>query len=88
MRQSPEGGNPQRLARRAHRIRKDPMPGRLDTVTDWAVEARTAHYNAAHLASMRKATDKHPVSKLIKRVEELLPHLKLPFQAGTLARFG
>jgi integrase/recombinase XerD len=37
---------------------------------------------------LRKATDKHPVSKLIKRMEELLPNLKLPFQAGTLARFG
>ena len=37
---------------------------------------------------LRKATDKHPVSKLIKRVEELLPNLKLPFQSGTLARFG
>ena len=37
---------------------------------------------------LRQATDKHPVSKLIKRVEELLPNLKLPFQSGTLARFG
>lgn len=37
---------------------------------------------------LRQATDKHPVSKLIKRVEELLPHLKLPIQSGTLARFG
>lgn len=37
---------------------------------------------------LRKATDKHPVSKLIKRVEELLPNIKLPFQSGTLARFG
>lgn len=37
---------------------------------------------------LRKATDKHPVSKLIKRMEELLPHIKLPFQSGTLARFG
>jgi site-specific recombinase XerD len=37
---------------------------------------------------LRKATDKHPVSQLIKRVEELLPNLKLPFQSGTLARFG
>jgi integrase/recombinase XerD len=37
---------------------------------------------------LRKATDKHPVSKLIKRVEGLLPDLKLPFQSGTLARFG
>ena len=37
---------------------------------------------------LRKATDKPPVSILIKRVEELLPSLKLPFQSGTLARFG
>jgi integrase/recombinase XerD len=37
---------------------------------------------------LRKATDKHPVSQLIKRMEELLPNLKLPFQSGTLARFG
>jgi integrase/recombinase XerD len=37
---------------------------------------------------LRQATDKHPVSKLIKRMEELLPNLKLPFQSGTLARFG
>jgi site-specific recombinase XerD len=37
---------------------------------------------------LRKATDKHPVSQLVKRMEELLPNLKLPFQSGTLARFG
>jgi integrase len=37
---------------------------------------------------LRQATDKHPVRKLIKRMEELLPDVKLPFQAGTLARFG
>jgi site-specific recombinase XerD len=37
---------------------------------------------------LRKATDRHPVSKLIKRMEELLPNLKLPFQSGSLARFG
>jgi site-specific recombinase XerD len=37
---------------------------------------------------LRKATDKHPVSRLIKRMEDLLPNLKLPFQTGTLARFG
>ena len=37
---------------------------------------------------LRQATDRHPVSQLIKRVEELLPAVKLPFQAGTLARFG
>jgi len=37
---------------------------------------------------LHKATDKHPFSKLIKRRKKLLPNLKLPFQAGTLARFG
>jgi len=37
---------------------------------------------------LRKAADRHPVSKLIKRMEDLLPNLKLPFQSGTLARFG
>src|SRR6516162_6017234 len=30
------------------------------------------------------AADKHPVGKLIKRMEELLPNLKLPFQGGSL----
>jgi len=37
---------------------------------------------------LRKAADKHPVSKLIKRMEELLPNLKLPFQASVASRFG
>ena len=37
---------------------------------------------------LRKAADKHPVTRLIKRMEELLPNLKIPFQAGTLSRFG
>lgn len=37
---------------------------------------------------LRKAADKHPVGKLIKRMEELLPHLKLPFQGSALSRFG
>lgn len=38
---------------------------------------------------LRRAADKHPVSKLIRRMEELLPDLKLPLQAGSpLARFG
>jgi site-specific recombinase XerD len=38
---------------------------------------------------LRQATDKHPVSKLIKRMEELLPNPKLPFQGGGLERrFG
>jgi len=38
---------------------------------------------------LRHAADKHPVTKLIKRMEELLPSLKLPFQGGSpQARFG
>jgi site-specific recombinase XerD len=38
---------------------------------------------------LRKAADKHPVGKLIQRMEELLPTLKLPFQGGGLERrFG
>jgi integrase/recombinase XerD len=37
---------------------------------------------------LRKAADKHPVSKLIRRMEELLPNLKLPFQGSALSRFG
>jgi integrase/recombinase XerD len=38
---------------------------------------------------LRQAADKHPIGKLIKRMEELLPSLKLPFQGGSLAsRFG
>ncbi len=37
---------------------------------------------------LRQAADKHPVTRLIKRMEELLPSLKVPFQAGTLSRFG
>jgi integrase/recombinase XerD len=37
---------------------------------------------------LRKAADKHPVSQLIKRMEELLPNLRLPFQGSALSRFG
>ena len=37
---------------------------------------------------LRRAADKHPVSKLIRRMEELLPNLKLPFQVSALSRFG
>lgn len=38
---------------------------------------------------LRRAADQHPVGKLIKRMEELLPDLKLPFQGGALLRrFG
>jgi integrase/recombinase XerD len=38
---------------------------------------------------LRRAAEQHPVGKLIKRMEELLPNLKLPFQGGSLlSRFG
>jgi integrase/recombinase XerD len=37
---------------------------------------------------LRQAADKHPVTKLIRRMEELLPNLKLPFQGSALSRFG
>ena len=37
---------------------------------------------------LRQAADRHPVTRLIKRLEEFLPQLKMPFQAGTLSRFG
>lgn len=38
---------------------------------------------------LRHAAQKHPVGKLIKRMEDLLPNLKLPFQGGALqSRFG
>jgi integrase/recombinase XerD len=37
---------------------------------------------------LRHAADRHPIGELIKRVEDLLPNVKLPFQSGTLSRFG
>lgn len=38
---------------------------------------------------LRDAAEKHPIGQLIKRLEDLLPNLKLPFQGGELAaRFG
>jgi len=37
---------------------------------------------------LRQAADKHPVSQLIRRMEELLPSLKLPLQSSALSRFG
>lgn len=37
---------------------------------------------------LRHAADRHPIAQLIKRVEDLLPNVKLPFQSGTLSRFG
>jgi hypothetical protein len=47
--------------------------------------------SAIHLTAkdLRQAAEKHPIGKLVKRMEELLPSLKLPFQGGNLqARFG
>lgn len=37
---------------------------------------------------LRQAAQRHPIGDLIKRVDDLLPHIKLPFQSGTLSRFG
>ncbi len=37
---------------------------------------------------LRQAAQRHPIGELIKRVEDLLPNIKLPFQSGTLSRFG
>jgi len=37
---------------------------------------------------LRHAAQRHPIGELIKRIDDLLPHMKLPFQTGTLARFG
>jgi site-specific recombinase XerD len=37
---------------------------------------------------LRKAADRHPIAALIKRVEDLLPDVKLPFQRGPSRRFG
>jgi integrase/recombinase XerD len=37
---------------------------------------------------LRHAAQRHPIGELIKRVDDLLPQVKLPFQSGTLSRFG
>jgi hypothetical protein len=37
---------------------------------------------------LRKVAARHPVNKLIRRMEELLPNLKLPFQGSALSRLG
>jgi len=37
---------------------------------------------------LRKAADKHPVARLIKRMQEILPDLKLPLQGGCRERLG
>jgi len=37
---------------------------------------------------LRHAAQRHPIGELIKRIGDLLPHIKLPFQTGTLCRFG
>jgi len=37
---------------------------------------------------LRDAADRHPIADLIKRVEDLLPDVKLPFQVSPSRRFG
>jgi hypothetical protein len=37
---------------------------------------------------LRHAAQRHPIRELIKRVEDFLPNVKRPFQAGTRSRFG
>jgi integrase/recombinase XerD len=37
---------------------------------------------------LRQAAERHPIAELIRRVEDLLPNVKLPFQSSTLQRFG
>lgn len=37
---------------------------------------------------LRKAADRHPIGELIKRIDDILPQIKVPFQTGTLCRFG
>jgi integrase/recombinase XerD len=37
---------------------------------------------------LRQAANRHPVSRLIQRLEDLLPNVKVPFQRSTLSRLG
>jgi hypothetical protein len=37
---------------------------------------------------LRQAANRHPVSRLIQRLEELLPNVKVPFQRSALSQFG
>jgi hypothetical protein len=41
-----------------------------------------------HVEALRHAAQRHPIGGLIKRVEDLPPNVKLPFQSGTRSRFG
>lgn len=59
---------------------RDLLGHRLITSTQIYIHL-TAH-------DLRKAADKHPIADLVKRMEDLLPNVKLPFQSGTLRRFG
>jgi len=59
---------------------RDLLGHRLITSTQIYIHL-TAH-------DLRKAADKHPIAVLVKRMEDLLPNVKLPFQSGTLRRFG
>ena len=56
-----------------------------------AIVAITSTQIYIHLTAqdLRKATDKHPISKLIKRIEALLAECEASHsRVGTLARFG
>jgi len=37
---------------------------------------------------LRKAADRHPIAQLIRRVEDLLPDVRLPLQRGAIWRVG
>ena len=59
---------------------RDLLGHRLITSTQIYIHL-TAH-------DLRRAADKHPIAALVKRIEDLLPEVKLPFQSGTQQRFG
>jgi integrase/recombinase XerD len=48
----------------------------------------TQRYIHLTAQDLRQAADRHPIGELIKRIDDLLPHIKVPFQTGTLCRFG
>jgi site-specific recombinase XerD len=59
---------------------RDLLGHRLITSTQIYIHL-TAH-------DLRQAAEKHPIGELVKRIDDLLPNVKLPFQTGTLCRFG
>jgi integrase/recombinase XerD len=59
---------------------RDLLGHRLITSTQLYIHL-TAH-------DLRQAADRHPIGELIKRIEDLLPDVKLPFQRSSRSRFG